>query len=670
MLIKHYQHQITTFMNKLLERNNFVFSMLFFLASTSFSFCADASRTTIFYDEPDKKSSNNNELPLIDVTFYHINLELHDLKGNFYEGNVICDFKALSNVNMITLDLVDALKVTIVKSQNENLKFIQNNNQLKITFPKKMIIGQSYRIEINYGGKPQTIIDSGIKKGMVYATHGNNEPVIATLSTPFLSHYWFPCNDKIADKADSVQIDIILPDTTINNLPLIVVSNGKLQGQFRIKNNRKMFKWRHSYPIAPCYVFFAVSNYRKNTETILNDFGHIQPIDFYVFEEDYEASLPQMEMTKNVVAFFTKKFGPYPFEEEQLAFAQIGFYSGIETQTCPIIENFTNRRFYTIVHELAHAWFANNVTAKNWQNAWLHEGFATYAEVLWDEHKYGKSAYRNSIMKRAYYQGGTIYGEATTNPFQVFSGIVYNKGAYVLHLLRGLVGDEVFFSILQTYLQTYQYGNADTYDFIKICEAESGKDLQYFFNQWVFKEGHPIYNYTFYQNPKTNEIDFTIRQSQVTTTRKEFKMPIQLLLDLEYQDTIITIDNQEIKEEYTFKTNQKVIDIILDPNEWLLKEIGTKKQILEMNNNSIYDVTIEQNLSGRHIEITLKSSKSQKAEFILKDVDENIVFSESLKVGGASIFKIEIPRNVLSGFHTMIIESKYERYYKDLMILD
>jgi aminopeptidase N len=639
-------------------------AMLLLFTFVLLSFCTDTR-------SQDKKFSNTSEEAVLDVSFYHLVLEIGLDKESDYYGKTTCQFSVSSPTNTIDLNLHSALKIEDIKDAKGNsLTYTRQENTLNIIFPQKIASNTQTTVQISYYGKPQTIEQNGIQKGFIYAHHGNYEPVIATLNTPFLSHYWFPCNEKISDKADSVYLDIIIPDTTINNYELMALANGKLEANLKLVNNKKIFKWRHRHAIAPCYIFFAISNYRKKTKKIKQEDGTYFPIDFYVFNEDYNESLLQMNEIKKVFTFFSNKFGAYPFGDEQIAFAQIGFYSGIETQTCPILENLTQRRFYTMIHELAHSWFANSVTAQTWQDAWLHEGFATYAEVLWDEYRYGKIAYQNSIQKRAYYEGGKIYGEPTTNPFQVFSGIVYNKGAYVLHLLRGVVGDDVFFDILTTYSARYQNKNASTIDFINICKEKSNYDFDTFFNQWIYGEGFPSYSYSFYQNPKSLEINFTIRQTQVAEVNQIFKMPIQLYLDLEFRDTIITINNQDYYEEYTFKTEQKINNIILDPNNWLLKKVEQKKHLIEISNNGIYDVIIDQSLSGRTLDLVIKSAKIKKVFFLLKNVENRTVYEKKLTVGGTAMVKIEIPRNIEGGAYTIIIESKSERFFKDLMILD
>jgi aminopeptidase N len=637
-------------------------AMLLLFTFVFLSFCTDTRRTD--------KLSDVLEEAVLNVSFYHIVLEI-GLDESDYSGKVTCQFSLSSPTNTVSLDLHQALKIQDIKNDTENsLTYFRQGNKLNIVFPQKIASETQTTIHITYYGKPQTIKQNNLKKGLVYEYHGDNEPIIATLNTPFLSHYWFPCNDKISDKADSVYLDIIIPDTIVNDYPLIAIANGKLEADLKLINNKKIFKWRHRHVIAPCYIFFAISNYRKRTEKIEQESGEFFPIDFYVFNEDYSESLAQMHGIKSVFSFFSDKFGAYPFADEQMAFAQIGFYSGIETQTCPILENLTQRRFYTMIHELAHSWFANSVTAENWQDAWLHEGFATYAEILWDEYRYGRIAYQNSIQKIAYYEGGKVYGEPTNDPFQVFSGIIYNKGAYILHLLRGLVGDEVFFDILKTYLNRYQNKNASTIDFINICKEKSDYDFDTFFNQWVYNEGHPVYNYSFHQNPRNLDITLIIRQTQITEINQVFKMPIQLLLDLEFQDTVITINNNDFYEKYIFKTTQQLNDVVLDPNNLLLKQVEQKKHLIEISNNGIYNVQIDRSLSGRTIDLILESATKQKATFLLQDIHKKVLYKKSLTVAGTSVTKIEIPRNIEGGAYTIIIESKSERFFKDLMILD
>jgi aminopeptidase N len=602
----------------------------------------------------------------IDVHFYHIKLDV-DVRNPYIKGQVNCLFSLTSDVDTVRFDLHKNLKVDKVVS-DDFIDFFQNENKLVVVYKKILLKGNKKHIAIFYEGNAQVSEHNGVKKGLVYEKHHNNQPVIATLSTPFLSHYWFPCNDVLNDKADSVYIDITVPDTLIYDKPLMAVSNGKLAYKVKRPQNKVQYRWQHAHPVAPCYIFFSISNYVIHKDIIKNSNGLTFPLEYYIFEENFEEASLHFDKIKQAVLFFSKTFGDYPFANERLGIAEIGFYNGIETQTCPIVHSISNDRFYTVIHEIAHAWFANNLTAANWQEAWLHEGFATYAEVLFDEYIYGKKGYNRNIQKRIYLHQGTLYTEATDNPYEVFAGIVYNKGAYILHTLRGIIGDDDFFLILQKYLQKYHGKNVVTADFKAVCEEVTHQNFDDFFNQWVYKEGYPIYNYTFHQNPKTNLIKLNIRQIQANKNQIFFKTPVQILLDFQYKDTIITINNNDYIQEIFIPANQKLNDLILDPNNWILKEIGAKKQVIEVSNNTIYDAIISGSQSGRTIELTLKSAKKQKVVFYLKDLFGIVQYKQEIQIGGTTYTEIEVPRNVPAGEYQIIVESPYEKYSQNWII--
>lgn len=617
------------------------------------------------YDLEQRRKSSE----IIDVKFYDLSFDI-DVENKYLEAEAICHFDVLISQDTFYLDLVNELKVTTVFEESKALNYFQADNKLGFVFSERPSKNELKKVKIIYAGNFQKTGNGGIEKGLIFETHGNDEPVIATLSTPFLAHYWFPCKDDISDKADSVFIDITIPNDTINNQALTTVSNGKLIHEINLRNDKKLFRWQHRYPIASCYVFFAVSNYKIFQKTYKDKFGNEFPLRFYSFPEDYETSLLQVENVEKALDFFTDLYGVYPFAKEGFGLAQIGFYSGIETQTCPIVESISDRRLYTLIHELSHAWFANSVTAKTWQDAWLHEGFATYSEALFLEKSRGRKGYLRAINQFEHLEAGSIFAEQTDNPFEVFSGIVYNKGAYVLHSLRGFVGDEDFFKILKNYYETYQYKNVSTNDFKEICELISGKNLETFFNQWVYGTGHPQYVYSYYQNPKTLDIILNIRQAQVVKTKTVYDAPIQLYLDFAYRDSVMTIENSEVFQKYTIPSTQKLLNLEIDPNNWILKEVLIKKEILEVSNNAIYEVEIIPNLSGRKIDLTLKSAKRQPATFKLNDAYGTTKMSKTIRTAGTSMLTVEIPRNIEGGHYTIIIETKFERYFKDLMILD
>jgi aminopeptidase N len=293
---------------------------------------------------------------------------------------------------------------------------------------------------------------------------------------------------------------------------------------------------------------------------------------------------------------FSNYFGDYPFKNEKYGMTQIGFYGAIENQTNTIINNMSLDWYLVSIHELAHMWFGDMITCKTWHHAWLNEGFASYCEALWIEKKGGFDEYKQYISYFEYYQDGTIYLEDISDPFNIFTSIVFDKGAYTLHMLRGVMGDSIFFNCLFNYAtnEELMYMNATTEDFISICEETFKQDLDWFFNQWVYDEYFPIYEYNFYQNPSTFEIEVQINQIQSNYGRRDvFKMPIQLKLNfMDSGDTIISLWNDQKFQTFNIDLAKAVDSIEFDPDNWILKDVHFVTSIAQKSEENTPENTI------------------------------------------------------------------------------
>lgn len=180
-------------------------------------------------------------------------------------------------------------------------------------------------------------------------------------------------------------------------------------------------------------------------------------MDYYVFAADSSSAEAGTAEIPEAMALFETLFGPYPYADEKYGMTQLGYYGAIENQTNTITNNMSPAWFMISVHELAHMWFGCNLSCVSWHHGWLNEGFATYAEALWKKHSEGIEAYRAHMMSKAWYQGGTVYLEDVNDPFGIFLPIIYNKGAWVLHMLRFVLGDEVF-AALENYGSSFPKG--------------------------------------------------------------------------------------------------------------------------------------------------------------------------------------------------------------------
>lgn len=513
----------------------------------------------------DKTLSNDTTY---DVNFYHLDLEI-EIDSAYLCGNVnyLCTAQ-IDGLNSLKLDLDSAFAIDSISFPAESYSFL--DNELTINLSTSFNSGDTFSFTVYYHGVPE--LTGGIK-GLRYEIHDENEPIIASLATPFLAHAWWPCKDGPGDKADSTFIYITIKDTIVNSIPVIAVSNGLLDNVETI-GDKKTFKWKHFYPIVPYYVMVAISNY-QHFQQIFNGSDYSFPIDYYVFESHLAEAQNGVAQMPDAIEFFTDIFGPYPFLQEKYGMTQLGFYGAIENQTNTITNNMGTNWFYISVHELAHQWFADMITCETWNHGWLNEGFASYAEALYEEHANGFYSYQNYMNSFKYRDFGTLYLYDVSDPFNVFRDIIYEKGAYVLHMLRGVLGDEVFFDAIMQYASdnSFMYKHATTEDFMFICENVSGLNLQYFFDQWIYDEKYPKYRYNYEYDEQTENLEIAILQIQEDVGWREiFIMPMQIKVDfVDGSDTIVNVFNDSKYQTFNFNLDKDVSDIELDPDDWILK---------------------------------------------------------------------------------------------------
>ncbi len=502
----------------------------------------------------------------IDVTFYYLDLSIA-IDSAYIHGVVTCNFEPVaSQLDEIRLSLNSSLKVNSVSG--DVLFFNQIGDSIMITLDAMYNPGDQLQVVIDYEGVP---VMAGGYKGLRYETHHGDEPVIATLSTPYLAHYWYPCKDGPSDKPDSVYVDITIPFKEMNGREVIAISNGMLENVID-NGTEKTYQWRHRYPIVTYYVMAAISNYAKFTQDYTGIYGEQYPIDYYVFAQDLATAQEGVQDLPLALNVFSEKFGEYPFSAEKYGMTQLGYYGAIENQTNTIQNTLQPSWFLISVHELGHMWFGDMITCKDWHHGWLNEGFASYSEAVYVEAVDGAAAYKNYVQSFEYYSGGTLYLENASDTFNVFQTIIYDKGAYVLHMLRGALDDSVFWDCIHTYATDpdLMYGQATTEDLQQVCEDVSGEDLGYFFEQWVYDAYYPEYDYNF--ENRGDSVAFLIWQVQENSGHRPlFTMPMDVRLFFAGgADTTVRIWNDEIYQVYTVKVPGEVIMIQPDPDDWIL----------------------------------------------------------------------------------------------------
>lgn len=513
----------------------------------------------------------------IDVTYYGLDLRLAQTP-NYLRGAATITLKStVANLGSFFLDLNsttavtgEGLRVDSVKTGDQRLPFQFAQNKLTITPAQPLVVGQALTLTVFYQGIPNSR-DLGSFR---FSTHERTtDPAIWSLSEPYGAPDWFPCRDSPGDKADSSAVRITAPARFVS------VSNGVLTGTTDNADGTRTYQWRNSYPIAQYLISVALSNYERY-DTPFTYGGQTLPVAHYIYPEVLPLVRANLDLTPRMLGLFTERFGPYPFLREKYGHAQIGQGNGgMEHQTISSMEE----RALTpavIAHELAHQWFGDNITCRDWQNIWLNEGFASYAEAVYAESAGGRTGYEstmNNFLSRARAARGSIYVQDISNFANIFNGNrSYAKGATVLHMLRGVVGDSTFFRILRTYtaMPPVRYGTAVTEDFQAVAQQVSGQNLANFFQQWIYGEGYPTYRASVVGGTSATTVTVRLEQrNTIATNPASFTMPVQMRVQSAAGDTTVTVLSDRADQTFTLPARGLVTGVVVDPDNRILRMV-------------------------------------------------------------------------------------------------
>ncbi|AWV99256.1 M1 family aminopeptidase [Arcticibacterium luteifluviistationis] len=508
----------------------------------------------------------------IDVKYYFLDINLEP-STMYLKGSVQIDFLPLvENLSEVSLDLDDAYTVDSVIYEGEGLDFIKESSQIKISFPTFIALNAApVSLKVYYQG---TTPDTNLRDnyGLAYTTHGNNEPVVWTLSEPYDAPLWWPCVDNPADKADSCDVWLTLPSFYTS------VSQGTLVDLIENNDGTNTAKWKHRYPIAHYLISIAASNYVLLERSFTYGETAKMPVLDYVYPEIANDSrlAPFLDETLEMLSVFSDAFGEYPFIKEKYGHAMFGFGGGMEHQTISSMGTFTSS---LIAHELAHQWFGDKVTCKTWRDIWINEAFAEFGSYYFVEKSEGKAAYNSEVslaMNGSKFVKGTVAIENTNSVNEIFNfSKTYQKGSVVVHMLRGVLGDDVFFKTLKEFQNTeFSYGNASIEDFKAVAERVSSEDLTYFFDEWLFGTGYPRYVFG-WEQAENNTAMISISHTGTEDT-ETFAMPIELKLNFK--------DGSNRIEKFFVDTNLMILSldklegelssIDFDPNNLILKDLS------------------------------------------------------------------------------------------------
>jgi len=512
----------------------------------------------------------------IDVLHYRFELELTDRNDSLH-GNALITLRATEKTSQLQLDLVavnkngQGMTVSKISSGANELPFTQSPNKVHISLMKPLDSGSDINLRIVYAGIPAD--------GLIISHTSHGQRSFFSDNWPDRAHNWIPCIDKPADKA-SVEFIVIAPDH------YQVVSNGLRRSIDTLSGGRLRTHWQESVPLATKVMAVGVAKFASEKS------GEVAgiPVSSWVYPEDSVNGLKEYGMAPPILEWFQSTIGPYPFRK--LANVQSKTtYGGMENASAIFYNEAAisaDSSFQPLLaHEIAHQWFGNMITEKDFAHVWLSEGFATYMTMLYMEHKYGADSmqtllHRDRLKVLAFdrQHPGTVV-DSTTRPYiNLLNARSYEKAGWVLHMLRQQMGDSVFFPMLNRYYARYAGLNAETKDFIAVCNEIGQTNYNAFFHQWLFQQGNPELNIEI-KNRKGGAATLHIAQQQ----EGRFSFPISFRFWLKDGSKIErTFSITQPDQSFDLSPGSPIISVMPDPETQLLyalKRLALDGKVLE-----------------------------------------------------------------------------------------
>lgn len=506
----------------------------------------------------------------------HVDLNLRiDPQAQTIQGSVALQFTPTATLRTLNLKLQQPLQVTAATLDQKPIALNRLGSDLIFKLNPPLSAGSSHVVTIAYGGTPPPAL--GLSGGMFFDSHLGT-PSATTLSEPFGSFNWWPCIDDLADKL-TADIALTVPPGMLGS------SNGRLVGVSAGADGWSTYHWSESYPIANYLISANVTNYAAFSSTYRSlDGKRKMPIRYYVYPEDLQQAMQNFQRVPDMIHAFATMVGEYPFVKEKYGMVAFPFGGGMEHQTLTSVRDSSaaNAGNFDLLfaHELAHQWFGDDVTCATWNDIWLNEGFATYFEIQWAVRATGEN--EGSIMSQLYDDGlydgflrGSVHLDSDASPF-ADTGAVYDKGAWVLHMLKYVMGPERLLRALRIYRASHAYSNASTADLMTACESVYGKSLAWFFDQWVYTPKRPIYRVSFTQNGGSVNVTITQTQShriaQRTVDADVYIMPVQLTTQFsDGTSKIFTVWNDRRQQTFTLAVSKTVTSVRMDESHHILK---------------------------------------------------------------------------------------------------
>ena len=572
------------------------------------------------------------------VTYVRLDLTVRP-DTEYVAGSVLlrCVAKQISSDNLIEFSLIERQNVDSVFINGDSTGFDHIGDSVFITLDQHYSLGSTFDVTIFYHGSSGTgdpVRAYQIWDSITATKYPSLEyPISWTVSEPFKSRNWWPCKDNPADKIDSADLYITC-DTPFN-----IGSNGLLKSV--IDNGKtRTFWWHESYPIDHYLIAWECSVF--DTLNYLHKFadGTQMLMSNYVYPISLDTTRQALIVVDTILDLYERWFGPYPFRKEKYGIAQ-WHGGGMENQTLSFCNDDDSE---LVAHETAHQWFGDGITCKTWNDCWLNEGFATYTTDLFFQYCEGGAVFDTMISQQEQgvvsEPGGTVHIPDSLLLNHALDGrLVYSKGALLLNMLRFVVGsDSAFFRCIREYATgPLRYGVASADDFAASVSKSMGTDMSWFFNEWVYGDGYPIYSVSWDDHDGLHP-SVAISQTGSTAYSPFFSMPIELEFKGPFIDTVVRVEDNATLKSYSFSFTSPISSMIFDPHNWLLDGMLPRTldvKTAELQNSSF---RIARELNNYAIEFSL--DETQNVQFKFYDLLGRPMYSLSEGIQAAGLHSI------------------------------
>ncbi len=553
-----------------------VSSFLFVIATFTFTF----AQRELGVRPTDTGGPLMFEQAVFDVQDYDITLGV-DPSAKSITGTTVMTARTVIPTNVILLNLDMPFTISKVTEGGNEVKYRHDKDgKIWIWFPTTKQVGEEIKTSITYAGTPRLAPRAPWIGGFMWEKTPNGADWISVALQNDGADLMFPCKDHPSDKPATASMHITVPD------PLVATGPGKLESTKKNANGTSTYNWRMTNPISNYSLVFNAAPYKLIEDSYKSITGETMPIHFYILPESFDKGAGLIAEQKKYIAFFERYLGPFPFRAIKVGIVETP-HLGMEHSTNIAYGNkFKYNKDGTdwlLLHEYGHEYWANLVTASDWRDFWIHEGFQSYMDTLYEEHLHGQEAYIKAMTGRArgFKNKQPVAPREPKIAYQVYmsepdylnsDGDIYGKGAYFLHTLRYLIGDKTFFAALrhmayptkemESYTDGRQGRLVNTDDFLTIAEKDSGMELDWLFEMYLRQPKLPKLLINNFQLETASPSNSMTLQWE-TPNNMPFPMPI----DVEINGKIHRVEMKDGKATINYTGAPPVVD----PKGWVLK---------------------------------------------------------------------------------------------------